>query len=211
MDGEALNNNAVQPPSMAWTPRITISRGSQLPKIRNGNAAMASAFEHAHRPNSSAAPSLDPQSGLRQSAHSLDGAGSVVHVAGQPLPLLPQAHRTETQHAGVLPPVVQLQSFQSLRAGSLGSDQYCPSPMPHWRATSEDTFGVLPSRNLGLPSASPSFLGAAAQLLQSPPASSAAARGPNSQPEAAMPQYRVQREGQWPCMVLRSFCAVPRL
>jgi hypothetical protein len=196
MDDEALNNQAVQPPSMAWTPRITISRGSHLPKIRTGNAAMASAFEHAHRPSSSAAQSLRPQSGLHQPAHSPNGVGSAVWEAGQPLPLLPQAYRTETQHAGALPPVIQLQSFQSLPADSFGGNQRCHSPTTHRQPTEEDTSGMLPFRSLALPRASPSFLGAAAQLLQSPLVSGAAARDPNSQPEAAMPQYLASHEGK---------------
>lgn len=56
---------------------------------------------------------------------------------------------------------------------------------------------MLPFRSLALPSASPSFLGAAAQLLQSPPASSAAVRDPNSRPAALMPQYLAPHEGKW--------------
>lgn len=196
---------------MAWAPRITISRGSRLPKIRTSNAAMASAYEHVHQHSSPAAQSPEPQSGLRQPAILHGDAGSSVRAAGQPLPLLPQAYRTETQHAAALPPVVQLQSFQSLPADSLGSDQHCRSPMPHRRSAEEDTSGMLSLRNLALPSVSPSFLGAAAQLLQSQPASGVTARGPYSQPEAATPQHAAQHEGMccqlalviWSCELYR--------
>ena len=195
MDDEALNNNAVHPPSMAWTPRITISRCSRLPKIRTDNAAMAAAFEHAHQHSSSTAQSQGPRLGSHQPAMLPNDAAPLVREAGQPLPLLPQAYRAETQHAGALPPVIQLQSFQSLPADSLGGDQHCRSPMPHRRTSEEDTSGMLQFRSLALPSTSPSFLGAAAQLLQSPPASGAAAKDPNSQP--TMPQYFAPHEGKW--------------
>jgi hypothetical protein len=193
MDDEGLNNTADQLQTMAWTPRVTISRGGQLPKIRTGNAAAAAAVQYDTVSSRSAAQSVGPRPGLHKAARMSSGAGPAFMEARQPLPLQP--YRTDSQHAGALPPVVQLQSFQSLRADSHGGGRGCRSPMPHRRSTEEDMFG-LPLRSLALPSASLSFMSPAAQLLFSPPSRAAAAKGYNSLPTSAVLQYPAQHEGE---------------
>lgn len=211
MDDEALNNNADRSPGMAWTPRLGVSRGARPPRIRPDDAAAASssAFQHlSQRPHSSAPQMVGHyQTAPQPPADRSGGSGGAAPNSLETTNLsFSQPYRANSQQAGALPPVVQLQPFQSLRADSLsgslaGNLGSCWSPSPQRRSTEEDVFG-LSLRSLVPPSASLSFMSPAEQLLLSPPSGgSSSANGYGGMPAAsaaamAMPQYPAQRESK---------------
>ena len=196
---------------MAWTPLITISRGRQPPRSEDDKPPWHPHLKHAHRPNNSQPHSLDPHQGCAsQQTIRLSGAGSVCPCGGTAAAAAASgatAQRPSTKACYRL--WCSGSCSRASEQAALGRPVLPSRRCPIGERQSEDTFGVLPSRSLGLPSVKPQLPGccSTAAIRVCRPAVPLPG-APNSQPEAAMPQYRVQREGQWPWQwCCGSFCS----